>query len=228
MSKGARDMSSHDEQVVLDHDYDGIRELDNLLPRWWLYLFYVSIVFSIVYLVFYHILGLGFTSGEEYQRQVNPKFERTVSRSPLNLLHKTDYHPPEYSQAYDERAQRWHGGQAEPAMAVVPEIKVEFNDPLTDAGAIESGKKIFVDNCLQCHGPDGQGGIGPNLTDKAWIHGNLYADTVRTVAEGVPVKGMITWKTRLSAEQIHQVTSYIYTLRGTTPPNPKKPEGKEY
>ena len=44
-------------QLLLDHDYDGIKELDNNLPPWWVYLFYASIVFGIVYMVRYEVLG---------------------------------------------------------------------------------------------------------------------------------------------------------------------------
>lgn len=52
--------------VMLDHDYDGIKELDNVLPPWWVYLFYGCIVFAVVYLVRFHIIG-DYTQKEEYE-----------------------------------------------------------------------------------------------------------------------------------------------------------------
>jgi cytochrome c oxidase cbb3-type subunit 3 len=61
---------------------------------------------------------------------------------------------------------------------------------------------------------DGGGLVGPNLTDDYWIHGNTYADSVKIIWDGVPAKGMITWKSVLKPEQIQNVASYIYTLRG--------------
>lgn len=56
-----------EKDVMFNHDYDGIRELDNVLPPWWVALFYVTIAFSAVYLVYYHVSGTGLTSTEEYE-----------------------------------------------------------------------------------------------------------------------------------------------------------------
>lgn len=55
--------------VMLDHDYDGIKELDNVLPPWWVYLFYGCIVFAAVYLVRFHVIG-DYTQAEEYEKEV--------------------------------------------------------------------------------------------------------------------------------------------------------------
>ena len=62
------------------------------------------------------------------------------------------------------------------------------------------------------------------LTDDYWIHGALFADNVKTIWNGVPEKGMITWRNMLKPNDVFEVASYIYTLRGTHPPNPKPPE----
>jgi cytochrome c oxidase cbb3-type subunit 3 len=66
--------------------------------------------------------------------------------------------------------------------------------------------------------------VGPNLCDEYWIHGSNFVDNLRTIYNGVPEKGMLTWKGVLKPAEIHAVGSYIYTLRGTHPPNPKPPE----
>lgn len=58
-----------EEEIILDHNYDGIRELDNSLPPWWIYLFYVTIFFGVVYLARYHVFG-GESQVEEYERKV--------------------------------------------------------------------------------------------------------------------------------------------------------------
>ncbi|MBT6745311.1 MAG: hypothetical protein HOB26_01995, partial [Flavobacteriales bacterium] len=42
-------------EIMMDHEYDGIRELDNNLPPWWVYMFYITIIFGVVYIVHYHI-----------------------------------------------------------------------------------------------------------------------------------------------------------------------------
>lgn len=74
------------------HVYDGIGELDNDMPSWWLYLFYVSIVFSVIYMFFYHFSGTGLSSSEKYLKQTDPNWVR-ASHSESALK----YHSPYYS-----------------------------------------------------------------------------------------------------------------------------------
>lgn len=59
-----------EEDKLLDHEYDGIRELDNHMPFWWLWLFFISIVFAVLYLLYYQVLGWGPTQIEEYEQEV--------------------------------------------------------------------------------------------------------------------------------------------------------------
>ena len=73
---------------------------------------------------------------------------------------------------------------------------------------------------------DGGGGIGPNLTDKHWILGGDIKHVFKTVSEGGRSgKGMIAWKPQLKPAQMAQVASYVLSLQGTTPANPKEPQG---
>ncbi len=58
------------EPLLLDHDYDGIQELDNQLPRWWVWLFYITIIFSAVYLVYYHVTRTGDLQIAEYTKEM--------------------------------------------------------------------------------------------------------------------------------------------------------------
>lgn len=95
-----------------------------------------------------------------------------------------------------------------------------------DAAVIAQGQGVFASKCLACHGPQGQGLVGPNLTDDYWIHGAKLTDNLRTVREGVLDKGMLAWKGLLSPDEIKAVVAYAYTLRGTNPPNPKAPQGE--
>jgi len=61
----SKDIDEEDE-IILEHDYDGIKELDNVLPPWWVYLFYATIIFSVVYLVRFHVVG-DYTQKEEFE-----------------------------------------------------------------------------------------------------------------------------------------------------------------
>tara|TARA_R110002167_G_scaffold87547_2_gene236508 strand:- start:11620 stop:11964 length:345 start_codon:yes stop_codon:yes gene_type:complete len=97
---------------------------------------------------------------------------------------------------------------------------------LTDEADLNSGKAMFMQNCVACHMADGGGGIGPNLTDNHWILGGGIKNVFKTIAEGGrDGKGMIAWKQSFKPLEIAQVASYILSLQGTTPANPKAPEG---
>jgi len=97
---------------------------------------------------------------------------------------------------------------------------------LTSPEDISAGKDIFTKNCVNCHGNGGEGTVGPNLTDDYWIHGNTIQDMFNTVTNGVLEKGMISYKDQYSPQQRLEVLSYIITLHGTKPANPKAPQGE--
>jgi cytochrome c oxidase cbb3-type subunit 3 len=98
---------------------------------------------------------------------------------------------------------------------------------LTDASDINAGRVIFETNCVVCHMADGGGGIGPNLADEYWIQGGGIKNVFRTISEGGrDGKGMIAWKQTLKPAEMAQVASYVLSFQGTTPANPKAPEGE--
>ncbi len=94
-----------------------------------------------------------------------------------------------------------------------------------DAAMAEAGAAIFASTCASCHGNEGQGLIGPNLTDDYWIHGGAPSDIYRTVSEGVPAKGMPPWDNVLSEQEQAEVMSYVWSLYGTDPAGAKEPQG---
>ena len=54
---------------LMNHEVDGIRELDNLLPRWWVWLFYLTIIFSVIYVAYYHVLRVGDLQADEFEKE---------------------------------------------------------------------------------------------------------------------------------------------------------------
>jgi cytochrome c oxidase cbb3-type subunit 3 len=94
-----------------------------------------------------------------------------------------------------------------------------------DPKAIADGKAVFTTNCAPCHRPDAGGLIGPNLTDDYWIHGGTVSDVYSTIVGGVLEKGMPPWGKTLKPEQIEAVATYVKSIRGTNPPNPKPAQG---
>lgn len=119
--------------------------------------------------------------------------------------------------------------KAEIQLATVREkaIKLAEAPAYTEDVKIAQGKAIYMANCAACHGPAGEGTVGPNLTDEYWLHGGEYKDIFKTVFNGVPEKGMLAWKKSLKPDEIRAVASYINTIRGTNPPNPKAPQGEK-
>ncbi len=99
---------------------------------------------------------------------------------------------------------------------------------LDDKENLLAGKAIFERSCAACHLRDGGGLIGPNHTDDYWLHGGSSSEIFHTITNGIPGKGMVSWRSSLSPKEIQQVMSYVRGLHGTTPKNAKEPQGVFY
>ena len=182
---------SEERDIELDHNYDGIKELDNKLPPWWLYSFYATIVFAAGYMFYFHILD-GDNQAMEYEKEMIAA-QLAVEEYKKNAPDLVD---------------------------------AENVTLLTEAEDLQKGAAIFQNNCIACHAADAGGGIGPNLTDNYWILGGGIKNVFHTVSEGGRAgKGMIAWKSTLKPTEIQQVSSYIISLEGSEPANPKEAEG---
>lgn len=167
------------------HEYDGILEADNQLPRWWLGIFFGAIAFSVGYWYVYE--GWAFAP---YQRQI------------------------------------W-----EEEMALAAESgAIAVDDGLLERlaqneEAVARGREAFQANCAACHGAQGEGVIGPNLTDPNWVHGGAPTDIHRTVRDGFQARGMPPWGAALGERQVQAVVAYVLTLRDTNVAG-RAPEGE--
>jgi cytochrome c oxidase cbb3-type subunit 3 len=180
-----------EEELELQEDFDGIKELDNPTPPWFNFIFYTTIAFAVIYLINYHVIGFSKLQEDEYKQELAEA--KAAKEAYLKKVGNT--------------------------------INENSVTALADNASIEEGKKIYMANCKVCHGEFGEGLVGPNLTDAYWLHGNTINDIFKTIKYGVPQKGMVPWENSLTAVQIQQVSSYILTLKGTNPPNPKEPQG---
>ena len=164
---------------VWDED---IRELYNPLPRWWLGLFYSSIVFALVYLVFYPGLGnykgtLGWTQ-ENQLEQNTAKVEAKIA----------------------ETQKFWN--------------EYSSDDLVDNRSALETGKRIFANNCAMCHGSGGQGATGyPNLVDASWQWGEGFDQIVDIITNGRNA-AMMPWKASLGEQGVKEVAAYVLKLGG--------------
>jgi cytochrome c oxidase cbb3-type subunit 3 len=179
-------------QLLLDHDYDGIKELDNNLPPWWVYLFYGCVIFAVVYLVRFEIMG---ADNQEME------LKKEMAQAQIDIA--------EYKKT---------------APDLMDEKTVTL---LTDPADLAAGKAIFTTNCVACHRADAGGQIGPNLTDDKWILGGGIKNVFHTLVNGGrDGKGMISWKGTLKPKQMQEVASYVLSLKGSNPKDPKAPEGE--
>ncbi len=174
-------------QGEIIHVYDGIEEADNALPRWWLFTFYGSVAFAVLYWFAYHAYGSAPLPLAEYEIEQ----ERLAEAGGFDL-------------SDDELV----------ALAA-------------DTTTIARGRQTFTQSCVACHGPNGEGAIGPNLTDGSWIHGGAPSAILSTVRNGVLAKGMPQWGPMLGVRATTSVVAYVLSIRDTNLPG-KAPEGEPY
>ncbi len=185
---------THDskEPKLRGHEIDGIQEYDNMLPRWWVWLYQGTVVFGVIYLIQLHVLG-----------------GQTIEQ--------------EFAQAQTEAA-----AQAAAPAGSDGTVADGAGEPAADpAQMVAAGKDVFDVNCTPCHGAVGQGGIGPNLTDNHWIHGNSDADLLKIIDAGLSKKECRVWGPILGERKMKAALAYVRTLYGTNPPDGKAPEGQE-
>jgi len=187
-------------QETTGHEWDGVKELNTPLPTWWVYTFYASIVFAIVYCVLYPAIPSlsGHTTGLlDY-----------TNRSAL--VQELDRQNSERAKFIDRiRAASFAQIQQDPEL-------LNF--------AIAGGRSAFQTNCMQCHGAGGAGSTGfPTLVDDDWLWGGKIEQIHQTIEYGIRnanEKSRATAMPRFGAdglltpEQVGQVTDYVLSLSG--------------
>lgn len=186
---------------MLDHEADGIREFDNDLPRWWLYGFYFTIVFGVLYLVNFHVLPSPLVG----HASIRAEYDADVASAAVARA------------AAPAPAVEAPGGGSSPLVV------------LTAPADLQAGQTIFESQthpCTACHRPDLGGLVGPNLTDDQWLHGCSIANVVEAVRTGFPMQGMLPYGggPALTDQQLVQLASYILSKQGSAPPNAKAPD----
>lgn len=202
--KSATDGAHTDGPKTMGHEWDGIEELDNPLPRWWLWSFYASIVFAVAYCVAYPAIPM--------VRSATAGVFGWSSRGDLKA---------DIAQVEADRAGFMH------TMATIP---IEQLDPQSALmrSAVEGGRAAFKVHCVQCHGSGAAGSKGyPNLNDDDWlwggdrvairdtlIHGIRQPDDDKTRLSMMPAFGR---DGILTVAQIHDVVSHVRVLSRQEP-----------
>ncbi|MGB1238258.1 MAG: cytochrome-c oxidase, cbb3-type subunit III [Pseudomonadales bacterium] len=168
------------------HEFDGIAELDNPLPRWWFQLFVATIIFSLVYLVLYPGLGnfkgvLGWTSTGQWEEE---------------MQHAEQTYAPVFAKYA--------------AMPTEDLLKEE------NRAGLLMGSRMFANNCTVCHGVAATGSYGfPNLTDADWLYGGS-AQTIKDSITNGRLGAMPAWGQKLGEAGVRDMASYVLSLSGDT------------
>jgi len=179
---------------LMDHEYDGIRELDNYMPTWWLWLFYVTIAIAVVYLFYYEISGWGMDQHEQYQAEVAAAQEM--------------YGSPEEEAKADEQYQ-W--------TLLTQEQAVNEGEKLF----LKQSQLCYTCHGKNAQGMVGPNltdewwlhGCSPEEIANSIKNG--FPNKGMMPYGGGP---------KLSNEEVEKMVAYIVSLEGTEPDDPKKPD----
>lgn len=180
---------------TMGHVWDEtLEEYNNPMPKWWSWLFVITVIFALVYLALYPGLGkfqgvLGWSAVGQYNAE-RERMDATVQ--------------PMYSK---------YLGMDVKALAA-------------DKQAMETGKRLYLTYCMQCHGADGRGAKGfPNLTDSDWLYGGEPDQIKQTIAEGR--MGVMPPHAQLGADTIKDLANYVRSLSGLPNDSVRAAKGKE-
>lgn len=181
------------------HEWDGIRELNNPLPRWWIITFYVTIVWAIGYTIAYPAWPM-LTS---------------ATKGALGYSSRNDV-------GNELAAAEVAKGKYVAAIQSKTVSEIASDDALREF-AIAAGGAAFKVNCVQCHGSGAQGSKGfPNLNDDDWLWGGNAEQIQQTITHGIRfasdtdtrVSEMPAFGDVIAADQIQQVSAYVASLSG--------------
>lgn len=172
---------------VTGHVWDeDLQEYNNPLPRWWLWLFYLTLLFAVIYLALYP--GLGSFQG----------------------LFGWSSHGTQYAQEMQAAEQKY--GPIFQQYAAVPVDDLATQPEYAEARAM--GKRLFLTYCIQCHGSDARGSRGyPNLTDNDWLWGGDAAQITTSIADGR--NGVMPAHAHLNSATVDDLVTYVHTLQTT-------------
>ncbi len=193
------------EKESTGHEFDGISEINNPLPKWWTIMFYATLVWSVFYFAAYPGLGnwkglLNWTSSNQGVQSLAESKAAVEANKAAGTLSQLDRENEHANETYAKEFAKYTSRSIEELAA--------------DADALKVGQRLFLQNCAQCHGSDARGQKGfPNLTDNDWLYGGTSDKIVETITHGRKA-AMPAWAEALGDQGIKEVTAYVLSLSG--------------
>ncbi|RZF87333.1 cytochrome-c oxidase, cbb3-type subunit III [Pseudoalteromonas sp. CO109Y] len=189
------------------HEFDGIEELNNPLPKWWTYMFFATFIWSVYYLAAYP--GLGNWEGLGKWTSSNQGVKSLAASKEATRVALENGENVQLDQEFIAADERF--GPIFESFA-----KQDIETLVKDEKALEIGQRLFSQNCAQCHGSDARGGQGfPNLTDNDWLYGGTPDKIKETLLYG-RVAAMPPWGDALGEQGIKEMTAHVLSLSGRT------------
>ncbi len=196
-----RERDDHSGVEMTGHEWDGIKELDNPLPRWWLWVFWGTVVWA----AFYWLLMPAWPGITGYTKGLRGESDRANVARELGKLDAV------------------RGAQGAKLKSV--SLQQIEQDPELQAFALQVGQSVFGDNCATCHGAGGAGAKGyPNLRDDVWLYGGSLEEIHQTIrvgvrsghaqAHGETIMPAFGRDQMLTGEQVRDMTEFVVALSG--------------
>ena len=226
-----------EEDGTTGHAYDGIQEYDKPLPKWWLVIFFGSIVWGVAYWVFFPAIfpskwdGIAtvevdgetvpWTSHNELNSELESNNKVFTDNFEKNILAKADASGATTTLAALADLQATMRRSENPPADLQTQIdqKVAELAPYVEKlsenpNALKVGSRLFLQNCAVCHGSNAKGATGyPNLTDSDWLYGGAPENILTTLHNG-RVGGMAAWRDQIGEDGIRAVAEYVLSISG--------------
>lgn len=229
-----------EEDGTTGHEYDGIREYDKPLPKWWLVIFFGSIVWGVAYWVFFPAMfpaywnGLAtvevdgetvpWTSKNELYSDLESNNKLFTDNFEKNILAEADASGATQTLATLAELQATMRRSEKPPADLQAQIdeKIAELSPYVEKlsenqNALKVGSRLFLQNCAVCHGSNAKGAVGyPNLTDNDWLYGGAPENILTTLHNG-RVGGMAAWRDQIGEDGVRAAAEYVLSISGNQP-----------
>lgn len=225
-----------EEDETTGHSYDGIREYDKPLPKWWLVIFFGTMIWGLGYFILFTSIQpnawkgvttvevdgqqVPWTSANELNSQLQANNRVFTENFEQNILANAGASEATAVLAkLNELQASRKPGEDDPALQAQINDQIKLLAPYVDKLAADPeaqkiGNRLFLQNCALCHGSNAKGSLGyPDLTDNDWLYGGEPADVLLTIHNG-RVGAMAAWQKQLGESGVRAAAEYVLSISG--------------